>query len=402
MKRAHLELWTGLGGDMFVGALLDAGWSEERLTALVDRLGLPGARVRIERRRQDELTGLGIVVEGEAEPPHRGIPEIRPIVERAAFSREVAERAMAVFQRIAEAEARIHGVPEERIHFHEIGALDSIVDILACVQGLSDLEVEALTASSLPMTSGTIRMAHGELPVPAPATSLLMRGWPVHPIAGEGEFLTPTAAALLSALATPSSLPAMTVRAVGWGAGTRAHPTLPNVVRLWMGVSAAPARRGAVEARQVAVLECQIDDMDPRFLAAEAEALRSAGARDVFVAPVQMKKGRPGILLTVICDPGGATELAGQILARTTTLGVRERIETRWELPRAAGSVDTPWGPVRVKWILRSGEWEANAEADDLIRRSGESGMSVRAIASTVEEAIRGLEPPVDGGTPSH
>ena len=238
-------------------------------------------------------------------------------------------------------------------------------------------------------------MAHGELPVPAPATSLLMRGWPVHPIAGEGEFLTPTAAALLSELATPAGLPAMTVRSIGWGAGTRAHATLPNVVRLWIGDSASgPARGEPLEVRQVAVLECQIDDMDPRFLAAEADALRSAGVRDVLLAPVQMKKGRPGVVLTVVCDPSHARELAARILARTTTLGVRERLETRWELPRAAGSVDTPWGPVRVKWILRGGQWEASAEADDLIRRSGEAGKSVRAIATLVEQEIRQLEPP--------
>jgi uncharacterized protein (DUF111 family) len=246
-------------------------------------------------------------------------------------------------------------------------------------------------------------MAHGELPVPAPATSLLMRGWPVHTISGEGEFLTPTAAALLSELAAPSPLPAMTVHSIGWGAGTRAHATLPNVVRLWIGDSASvPAQGKPLDARQVAVLECQIDDMDPRFLAAEADGLRSAGARDVLLAPVQMKKGRPGVLLIVVSDPSHAPELAARILARTTTLGVRERIETRWELPRAASSVDTPWGVVRVKWILRAGVWEATAEADDLIRRSEEAGKSVRAIASLVEAEIRRLEPPSVGPSASH
>lgn len=392
MKRAHLELWTGLGGDMFVGALLDAGWSSERLSSLVDRLGLHGVHVRIERRQQGELTGLGIVVVGEDDPPHRGIEEIRPLVRRAAFSDDVADRAIGVFQRIAEAEARIHGVPEDRIHFHEIGAVDSIVDVLATVQGLSDLQIEAVTASSLPVTGGVIRMAHGELPVPAPATSLLMRGWPVHTIPGEGEFLTPTAAALLSVLASSASLPDMTVHAVGWGAGTRTHPTLPNLVRLWIG-EATPSR-AAPYLRQVVVLECQIDDMDPRFLASEAEGLRAAGARDVYLTSVQMKKGRPGILLTVICDPDQSSQLAARTLDRTTTLGVRERREARWELPRAAGSVDTPWGPVRVKWIHRAGAWEASAEADDLVLRSAESGVPLLAIAASVAETVRDLEPP--------
>ncbi|MCA9728176.1 MAG: LarC family nickel insertion protein, partial [Candidatus Eisenbacteria bacterium] len=367
-----------------------------RLRSLVRRLGV-GAEVRVERRVHGGITGCGIVVAADETQPHRGMPEIEPLLSRAAFSTEVADRAIGVFRRIAEVEARVHGVPVEAIHFHEIGAVDSIVDILATVQALQDLAVGEITCSSIPLTSGRVRMAHGELPVPAPATSMLLTGWPVHRIDGEGEFLTPTAAGLLAALARPSAFPAMEIAAIGWGAGTRTHPSLPNVFRLWLGAP-APSARGerpfTPGFRVVSVLEAQIDDMDPRFLAAEIELLRAAGARDVFLSAIQMKKGRAGTLLTVVCDPGQVDELSTMVLRHTTTLGVRQRTEVRHEVDRQEGSVDTPWGPVRIKWSRKPDGWEAHPESDDLVERARRADLPIRILVERVAREIERLSAP--------
>ena len=400
---AHLELWTGLAGDMWVGALLDAGWPETELRRLVTRLGIPELEVHVETRTHGGLAGKGIVVTSREASPHRGLPEITAILGDADLSGPVRDRALAVFRRLAEVEARVHGSSIETIHFHEVGALDAIVDIVAVVEGLEWLGVTRVTCGPIPISSGTVEIAHGKLPTPAPATARLLEGWPVRAVDVEGEFITPTAAALLSVLATPADvLPSLRLLRLGHGAGTRTHPRLPNLVRLWLGeddASESPdvtALGPRVHRRDVTVLETQVDDMTAEDLAAAAAALRTRPeALEIVLEPVFMKKGRPGTRLQAIVEPGGEAEMARAILETTTTLGVRVRREGRWELRRIEETVESPWGPLRLKWVPRGAGGECKPEFEDLDQVAANHEMSLSEIRTHVQRWLAThVEPP--------
>ncbi|MFN8546693.1 MAG: LarC family nickel insertion protein [Candidatus Eisenbacteria bacterium] len=236
MRIAHLEFWSGLAGDMFVGALLDAGWPEERLREVVSALDLGSVEIEVERRTHRGLSGVGIRVRAAKDPHARHLEEILKLIDAARIPARAKETATRAFRLLGEAEAKIHGIPIERVHFHEVGAADSIVDFVATATALADLEIERVTAGAIPLTTGWVEMDHGGLRGPGPATALLLEGWPVHSVPVEGEFFTPTAAALLRAVAIPLEVtPNMQVERVGYGAGTRPHPQLPNLVRLWLG-----------------------------------------------------------------------------------------------------------------------------------------------------------------------
>ena len=386
MRVAHWELWTGIAGDMWIGACLDAGWPEERLLALPGRLGLPGVTIEVESRKHSGFVGRGIRVTSGEHHPHRGLSDIRRILEGAELEDEVRSRSLDVFVRLAEAEARVHGIGVDRVHFHEVGALDAIVDVVGAVQALEDLGVESATATSIPVSGGLVTAAHGTMPVPAPATAFLLEGWPVRPAAGDGEWVTPTGAALLAVLARPAeSLPSFRVEAVGLGAGTKSHPHLPNLVRLWIGdritaphAVTPPDVDGA--AHVVSILETQVDDMTGEEIGTLADRLRAEGALDVVLEPLQMKKGRPGVRILVVTRPESAARLASQILASSSTLGVRRREEVRYERTRGSGHVSTPWGDVRLKWVGSPEDPEPDFEHDDLVRISLERGVPPRQV----------------------
>lgn len=417
MKTAWVEIWTGLSGDMLAGALLDAGWSEARLRQVVEALGLGDAEVRVERRKHRGLTGLGLAIVPPGPQKARHYTEIVERIEAAGLPPRAADAARATFRCLGEAEARIHGVALERVHFHEIGAVDSIIDIVATCVALCDLGISRLLAGPIPIGRGEVEMDHGRLPVPAPATALLLEGWPVRPVEEEGEFFTPTAAALLRVLASPAAaMPSMQVERVGYGAGSREHPRYPNLVRLWIGQAAdQPEGRSSggpvgLEARadggssggrgrggagtavplfsRVAVLETQVDDMDPRFLALLADRLLGLGALDVTRTAVAMKKGRLGTRLEVICRPDDSVRLAREILAGSTTLGVRTREEGRWELPRREMQVQTSLGRVRVKTIRRDSGEEVRPEYDEVVRLAGETGRGVDEILAILAREL--------------
>lgn len=475
MKIAFLETWTGLSGDMWVGAFLDAGWPEARLHEIVSALALPSVEVAIERRVHRGLSGLGIRVHAPEDAPHRGLTEIEAILRAAPLPDRARELALATFRRLGEVEARIHAVPIDAVHFHEIGAADSIIDIVAATCAVVDLGIECVLAGPLPLSEGEVLMDHGRLPVPAPATSLLLAGWPVRPVEATGEFLTPTAAALLSVLARPvSGFPNLSVLAVGFGAGTRSHPLYPNLLRLWIGESGdvfpaalrgsghtasvagshivrlvgddsgEPAHshvhphphphpdphaqgshrtdppthahthqpRAEVEERpanatvnsarvrgwrlrKILVLETQLDDMDPRFVAALTEDLLLSGALEVYRTAVAMKKGRNGVQITVLCEPATEVGLTALLFEGSTTLGVRRREEDRMELERELSTVETPWGRVRVK---RSPGGPPRAEYEDLRRISLETGTPLLGLARVMEEWLGRA----DGGVSDH
>lgn len=406
MTTAYFELWTGLSGDMFVGAFLDAGWPEERLRWGIDALHLGKIDVEVERRKHGGFVGQGIRVRPEPDPPHRGYPEIRDLLGASELPERVRERATEVFHRLGEVEARIHGVSLSEIHFHEIGALDSIVDITSAVLALEEMGVERLLAGPVPLTRGRVETAHGSIPVPAPATAMLLEGWPVRSSPVEGEFVTPTAAALLQVLGHPAeTMPPLRVRKVGHGAGTLRHPELPNLVRLWIGEepdreeTPAGVEGSGGEApwirRRICVLETQIDDLEPRPLAVLSDRLLDAGALDVLRVPVLMKKGRQGTLLAVLARPGSDTvRLLHRILLESTTLGVRVREEDRWELPRAEQTVDTALGRVRVKWSWGPAGPSARPEFEDVVRIALDRGLPVVEVQRRTEAELRNLEPP--------
>lgn len=383
MKIAWIEIWSGLSGDMLLGALLDAGWSEDRLRVAVESLNLGPFRLEVERRQHRGMTGIGLRVEVPADPPHRRYDDVVRILEAATLPADARRHALEAFRLLAEAEARVHGVSVGQVHFHEVGAFDSIVDIVGCAVAVHELGLERIWASPVPISHGEVRIAHGVTPVPAPATALLLEGWPVRADDASGEFVTPTAAALLRALAEPDArIPEMRVARVGYGAGTREHPRLPNLVRVWIGEASPedrPAREDLVYG-QVSVIEAQMDDIDPRFLSTVADQLLDAGALDVYRTPVLMKKGRLGTLVTIVARPDAADRLAGRLLDSTSTLGVRVRSEGRWEAPRRLEEVQTSLGPVRVKWVGVEGRRIPSVEHDDIVRISRESGLPLEEI----------------------
>lgn len=377
MTFAHFDIFAGISGDMILGALVDAGLSAEKLAAELGRMPVPPFRLSARKVPRGEMSGTKVDLELPAEDAHRGLSDIESLLERSPFSGWVKERALAIFRRIAEAESRIHMMPIETIHFHEIGAMDSILDVTGGVLGLELLGIRDVTASSVPLGRGTIEIAHGTMPVPAPATLEILKGIPCRPGIASGEVTTPTGAAFVAVMAREfGDMPPARPRAIGYGAGTREGRELPNLLRVVL------ADTGEAAAGEILSLEANIDDMNPQFFGHVMERLFEAGALDVTLTPIQMKKNRPGTCLTVLARPEQSAELRDILFAETTTLGVRFSRMGRWELPREVATVETPYGAIRVK---RAGEKVA-PEYDDCVRAAREHRVPVARVH---EEAIR-------------
>ena len=342
-RHAWIDASAGVSGDMLLGALVDADADLEAVQRAVDAV-IPGA-VRMVRATVTRAGLRAVKVDVEQlvdDPPHRTWREIRSLL--ATLPSPVREHATAVFARLAAAEAHVHGVPVSEVHFHEVGALDSIADVVGVCAALVDLGVETVTAGEVALGSGRVRTTHGELPVPAPAVAELARGWRVRS-GGEGELATPTGMAVLRALAAAcAELPEMVVDMVGVGAGGRDVPGRPNVVRVFVGAAAlTPAAEPAV------LLEANVDDLDPRLWPGVLAGLLDSGAADAWLVPIVMKKGRPAHTLTVLCDPARAPQLRARIFQDTTTLGVREATLGKTALERCFVGVELPGGTVAVK-----------------------------------------------------
>jgi len=384
---AYLDCFSGLSGDMLLGALVDAGLSLDELRADLSHLSLPGYEISAERVSKRGISGTRVSVRAEASHEHRGLSDITAIIARAELPREVAARAVAVFTRLAEAEAAVHGHSVEEVHFHEVGAVDAIVDIVGALCGLRRLNVGKLYVSPLPLGGGWVESAHGRLPVPAPATSLLLKGVPTYGGPVEAELVTPTGAAIVATLADGfGSMPPMTLRAVGWGAGAADLPH-PNLVRLFLGDAAEQPGR-----QYLVMLETNVDDMNPEFFDHVMERLFTAGALDVFYTPILMKKSRPAVLVSVLADPERADQLADILFRETSTFGVRRREVLRQCLDREWREVDTPYGTVRVKIGLLDGEEVSAApEYEDCRRLAGERGVPVMEVYQAAQAAFRSL-----------
>ena len=387
-RLVYFDAASGAAGDMILGAVVDLGLPLEMLSGELGKLALTGYRLEESRVSRSGLAATKVDVRLNLEEPdtaHRHLRDSLALIEGSALASGVKERSAALFRRLAEAEAAVHGTSPEKVHFHEVGAVDSIVDIVGGVIALDWLGAERFFSSPLNVGSGTVTMAHGTFSVPPPATARLVEGVPVYG-AGEGELLTPTGALLLTAHATGyGPLPPVRIEKTGHGAGSRETEGRPNVLRLIVGDDLS-----AGDGDRVLVLETEIDDAAPQLLGPLVEALLGAGALDAYLTPVQMKKGRPGILVTVLAPPARREAIEELLFRETTTLGVRRQEWDRTVLERETATVETAYGPIRVK-IGRRGETVYNAwpEFDDCQRAAAEKKVPVKHVLAEALAAWR-------------
>ncbi|MGD0247446.1 MAG: nickel pincer cofactor biosynthesis protein LarC [Candidatus Limnocylindrales bacterium] len=384
MKVAFADCFSGISGDMFLAALLDAGLPLDTLREGIEGLGLPEkVELRLTETHKGALRAADLEVVVPDSRQHRGLSDVLGIVSGSRLSDGVKGTAARIFTLLAEAEARVHGESVDQVHFHEVGALDSVVDVVGAAIGLDALGIERLYASPLPYGSGTVESQHGPLPLPAPATLELLRlaHAPLTPSSAQVELVTPTGAAILAALAV-FERPDLTIASVGVGAGKRDLPW-PNVMRLMVGEVPAD---GATEMVQ---LETNIDDMNPQFYGHVMDKLMAAGARDVFLTPIQMKKNRPGTLLGVIACRRDEAALAELILRETTTLGLRVQPIGRFEATRELRQVETAYGTLTVKLKILDGKVvQSVPEYDDCVRLADENGVSLAEVYRATHEAL--------------
>ncbi len=346
MRIGYFDCFSGVSGDMILGALVDAGLKVEELQAAISGLGVSGIHLSAERAKRGAFVGTRVHVRTDEQGhPQRHLPDVEAILDRADIPDPVRTDAKRIFRRLAEAEAAAHGVTPDRIHFHEVGALDAMADVVGAAWGIRHLGLERIHVSPMNLGGGFIQAAHGKMPVPAPGTAALLVGVPAYGSEIQAELTTPTGAAILTTLAAAyGPMPSMAVRRVAYGAGGRDLREQPNLLRLMIGESPGDFGRD-----QVAVLEATIDDMNPQFFEPLMDRLFEAGALDVFLSHVSMKKSRPGITLTVLADAAVADRCAALVLTHSSTFGVRAHTATRWKLPRDIVSVSTSHGSVRVK-----------------------------------------------------
>lgn len=438
MRIAYLECFSGMSGDMFLGALVDAGVPPHVLEQTVAALGV-GARLEISRVLRSGISATKVDVwiggqkdlpreayweqteherqhshshDGRYEPEHpghshshageasrsavaaphqhshgRGLTEIREIIGKAAISATAKKTAIAIFEALGTAEAKIHGTSVESVHFHEVGAVDAMVDILCAAVGAEALGVDEIVCSPLNVGGGTVKCAHGEFPVPAPATVELLKNAPVYSSGVQAELVTPTGAAIVKILARRfAAFPEMKIEKSGYGAGSREFPGHPNVVRLTVGETVSTLAAKTASER-LTVLEANLDDLNPQVFGYVMDRLLDEGALDAFAVPVQMKKNRPGTLVTVLCKPEDADKLTQLLFTETTTLGVRRREEVRQTLARRWESVRTPWGEVRIKIASMNGTVTNYApEFEDCRRLASEHHVPLKSV---IQEATR-------------
>ncbi|QDU21525.1 nickel pincer cofactor biosynthesis protein LarC [Urbifossiella limnaea] len=384
MRVAHFDCFSGISGDMVLGALLDAGVDAAPIRAALDSLGLP-ITLEAEKVKRCGFEATKATVHAADQEDYRFLPDVEAILARGALTPRQRELATVIFRKVAVAESVAHGMPLERVHFHEVGALDSIADIVGAAVGLDLLGVEQFTSSPVPTGSGTVKCAHGIMPVPTPGTAELLKGVPLAASAVKGELTTPTGAAILTTVATEfTAAPAMTIERIGHGAGTKDFFEQPNILRLWVGTSNAERRMTKDEADTVTVLETNLDDCPAEVVGYCFERLLAAGALDVYAVPIHMKKNRPGVLLSVIAEPGRVAELEAILFRETGTFGVRRTTTVRSKLAREAVTVETPWGPVRAKRGRRDGFEIVTPEYEDCARVAREHGIPLREVYAVV------------------
>ncbi len=395
MKTLYLDCFSGISGDMFLGAMLDLGLDESEFLDELKKLPLSDFEVQIKKSSNGGIMGTDVMVETCEHHPHRGLRDIYEIIDESLLKPEVKEKSKKAFLKLAGAEGRIHGRPPEKIHFHEVGAVDSIIDIVGACILMDMLSPESVIASPVNVGSGTVKCAHGILPVPAPATIELLNGIPAYSDGEDGELTTPTGALLLSVFVDKfGKMPHGTPIKTGYGLGKTVKKS-PNVLRAVI-IDTNPESdmdmSHVLDHDKVAVLEANIDDMNPQFYSDVLESLFSKGALDAFLTPVIMKKSRPGIKLTCICEPDKRQQMAETILEETTTIGVRWHLMERYKLYRDTKTTETSLGEIRVKVSKRGNDIiRITPEYEDLRAISRQQNMSVIKAFEVLEKELQKL-----------
>ncbi len=390
MKLAYFDCFSGISGDMTLGAIVDAGCDLALLRSGLQGLQVPGWTISAEKVWKNGMSATFVRVTTEDQTKHRSLSTILEIFDKSQLSDSVRKNASAIFCKLGEAEASVHDVPLEKIHFHEVGAVDAIVDIVGACIGFESLGIQKFACSPLNVGGGTAKMAHGVLPVPAPATAKLLQGKPTYSNGVQRELVTPTGAAIVATLCdTFGPQPAMSVASIGYGAGSADLEGQPNVVRIMFGEAAEKVVPGFDE--EISVIEANLDDMNPQIYGYFQEKALAAGALDVYTTPVQMKKNRPGTLLTLLCKPQDANALMSLIFAETTTFGARTYSAQRRTLPRESVNVHTQYGDVRIKLSRVNGRiLHVAPEFEDCRKLAVEKNVPLQRVISDALRAYEG------------
>ena len=383
MQIAYFDCFSGISGDMTLGALIDAGAELSVVQTAIDSMDLGGVRISVANTARRGFRGKLITIDHPPEHAHRVLRDILSLLRRARISSGAKDLAMRLFERIARAEAKVHGTTIDRVQFHEVGAIDSIIDIVGVSVAWDSMQIERAYASSVPTGTGQVRIAHGLVSVPAPATAELLLGVPIAPTQISMEMTTPTGAAIVTELATEfGPMPPMQVGRIGYGAGNKDMPDRPNLLRILIG-NALKSKPRVDDS--ILVLESNLDDVTGEQIGFAIERLWKAGALDVFTVPIQMKKNRPGTLITVIANPHDRQAMASILFQQTGTLGIRYRTQARTVLPRAAVDVRTPWGVVAGKVSkLPSGDTDFSPEYDDCSKIAANFGLRLTDVVGKV------------------
>jgi uncharacterized protein (TIGR00299 family) protein len=388
MRIAYLDCFSGISGDMTLAALVDCGASLPIVQSAIDSMGL-SAKLSVEQVRKRGFRAQKLYINAPHDPTHRDFEQILGLIARAKLTSGARRIATRIFERLAKAEAAVHGVSIDQVHFHEVGAIDSIVDIVGSSVAWDQLQIERAVASSVPTGTGFVQIAHGMVPLPAPATAELLKGVPIAPCALPMEMTTPTGAAILSELVDSfGALPSMQIESIGSGAGSRELQDRPNLLRIFLGTAHSAKFDGGLNGDSVVVLETNLDDITGEQIGFAIEQLWSSGALDVFTTAIQMKKSRPGTLLSVLASPDRADLIERVIFEHTGTLGIRRSLQQRSILERQSVQVQTPWGQVACKRVrYPDGTQNLSAEYEACRKIALEQGLRLSDVVKEVESS---------------
>jgi len=383
MNIAYFDCINGAAGDMILGALIDAGAPVDKLRNAINALPIDGFAISVKKVNKQgfSATRFAVVLDPDASQPHRHLTDVRAIISASDLPPSVRKRAVAIFQRLAVAEAKVHGTTTDRVHFHEVGAVDAIIDIVGTCWAVDHMGINGVVCSPLPVGGGTVDCEHGVMPVPAPATAELLKNVPIAASDDAHELTTPTGAAILTELADRFGLiPAMTLSRIGTGSGSRDGTHRPNVLRVFVGKGCDQPFSGA-DSDRVIVLEANIDDATPEVLGYTVERLLNAGALDAYCLPIQMKKSRPAVLMTVLAPPDAVDLLEDVVFAETTTFGIRRHEATRSRLTRRVETIETTYGMIRIKIGSRGSKvLTASPEYEDSRQAAIAHGVPLRTV----------------------
>lgn len=394
MRTLYFDCFAGASGNMILGALIAAGVDPDALKTELEKLELPDFELKIEKVDRSGISAKHVVVEIPDEKKHRHLPEIQKIIAESTLSDTVKDRALSIFRRLAEAEAKVHGIEIEKVHFHEVGALDAIIDIVGSCIGFEILGIEKFASTKIHVGSGFVQMAHGKFPVPPPAVAELLRGVPIYSTEIEGELITPTGAAIITTLANSYGiLSDLKTEVIGYGAGTRKYDAFPNVLRLLIGESelqnAIKSASLNIPTEEVTLLETNIDDISPQIIGYVMDRAFDLGALDCWFTPIQMKKNRPAVLLSVLCKSDMQSELAEMIFSETTTIGIRVSKTDRLYLEREMTLVKTEYGDIPVKIARMNGKIvNSMPEYEDVRRTALEKGVAFRIVLDAAKRSL--------------